>query len=653
MKKVLMTIAAAMCAALVFSCTENEQPVNLPTATLAADEAFVGGKANLTVTLSVPAPVDVTATLAYGQPREGKTAIEVSALKFDEKVTLKAGEKNVSCTVELVSTENIPDGAEAPIAIANVSAGDYGTLQCDVNIAYISYKAADNDEYGPENPNNPGDNPEDKPTEPTEEGLTLRTDWTATVIGEPYTYDNYAYFDVNPTVPGIKYFWMDTYTQDELQEYYEGSVKAMLEDYSASIKEELSGGSSIAELLFSTADEEFYVQYWGAGATTLYILEFDASGNPTYNYGKVDLVLPEIEGNDPGDDPGDEEEEIYDVIGVNGTGDNLFYFDIFAPGEITDQNLEDNIYEVGSVPAWTAYEINSYFGAMWLTAADVANDAEYNTASFDELELGKYDVLIVGITEDGDITGEYNISSIQVDGHEYVEEMVEIQAHNAKVAQYLKTIGKTHQTRKAALTAKNLKHGLGRRTAKTVKPRITPAEMVLQPDWTVEVVGEAYYASGDEVVDVKVNLPGIKYYFIEENTKEDLDYYYDGDVSGIANSYEEQLAELLDGSTTMADILYSGNDPQPFIVVYNEGAETTAYVIEFDENGKATGRYGASTITMPEGAPMEEPDVQILGPITRNSAWQAEYLGRMVETSSGDDMLFAPRKKSFRVHVRK
>ena len=109
MKRVLTFLAAAVCAALAISCNEDQPLVSLPTATLSADEAFVDGKANITVTLSAAAPVDITATLAYGTAREGKTAIDIAALKFDEKVVLKAGEKVATCTVELVSAENIAD----------------------------------------------------------------------------------------------------------------------------------------------------------------------------------------------------------------------------------------------------------------------------------------------------------------------------------------------------------------------------------------------------------------------------------------------------------------------------------------------------------------------------------------------------------------
>ena len=644
MKKVLTIFAAVVCAAMAVSCNEDQPLVSLPTATLSADEAFVDGKANITVTLSAAAPVDVTATIAYGTAREGKTAIDIAALKFDEKVTLKAGEKVASCTVELVSTENIPDGAEAPIALAAVSTDDLGTLKCEVAIAYITYHARDYNDEDPNNPgndpNNPGNDP-DNPNNPGNDGLTLRTDWTATIIGEPYWYGDYAYFDIDPTVPGIKYFWFETFTQDDLDKYFEGSVKNLLDMYSEDLKEALAEGDTMAELVFSDADEEYYAMYYGAGATTLYILEFDENGNPTYNYGAVDIVLPEI---------AEEEPEIYDVVAVNGLEDDaLVVFDVYAQGEVTSNNLEETIYDVGSLPAWLAY----YYNQSWMTTAFTpyffTNDAEYNTTEFEELELGKYDVVIVGVTEDGDITGQYNISTIEVDGHEYQEIAEVAKAHNAKVAKVLNKTGKTHFARKAAVHSK-----IGRRKiavrGNAVSPRIAPEAMSLQADWQVKVVSEVYTDDyGYNVVDIEVTLPGIKYYLIEENTQEDLDYYYGGTVAGLATTKETRYQGYL-ADNSIDDLMYSASDPMTVMDVYNPGIETTIYVLEFDETCTATGRYGATVVTLP-GLNIPEPDVQVLGPITKHEAWTAEYLGRYEYEDNG---FLAPAKpkKSLRINVR-
>ena len=158
----------------------------------------------------------------------------------------------------------------------------------------------------------------------------------------------------------------------------------------------------------------------------------------------------------------------------------------------------------------------------------------------------------------------------------------------------------------------------------------------LQSDWTVQLDGAPYVYGSDYFVDIITNLPGIQYYYIEENTQEDLDYYYDGSVAGMMASFEESFKEELAGGEVMANLAYSASDPQPYIYVYNSGVETTLYVVELDENGNATGRYGASKVNMPEvsGSGTGDAEVVIEGPLVKMDAWQAEYLGRYKEEDS-------------------
>lgn len=639
MKKVLTIVVAALCAALVYSCKEDQPTVTLPTATLSADESFVGDKANITVTLSVPAPVDVTATIAYGTARSGKTAIALSALKFDETVTLKAGEKTVSCVVELLSAKDLADGAEAPIALAAVSAGEYGTLKCDVNIAYITYKAGSYN--GGDGPNDPGNN--------GDLTWTLQTDWTAEITGtelESEQRDDYTYYYIqaNLTAPGSTYVFTDSFADDAEFAQYGGTS---IEDWAKKIEAALASAleqATIDQCLYTAGP--LYLDYYGAGDTFLYVIDFDANGKLTGKYAKIAITMPEFE--EP-EEP--EEPSIYDVIGVNGTGDALFTFDIFSPGEVTDENLEDSLLEVGSYPAMMAYVWNSMLGSQYFEPYDFMNEAEYNTAEFKQFELGRYDVVIVGLTEEGNLTGEYNISTIEVDGREYEQIEAEVKAHKAKVASFIKQSGKEHFARKAKMST--LRRGLGIRKSSVIKPRVTDENMVLQENWSVKVVSEVYTDDdGDEVVDVELTLPGIKYYDIEENTQEDLDDYYDGTVAGLAQAKEASVQKDL-GQYSIDQILYSGSDPQPSIYVYNPGIETTIYVIEFDEEGHATGRYGATVVVMPEGVSIEEPEVTIIGPITKNAAWQAEYLGRYEEIEEEEEESdTALNKKTIRFRVR-
>ncbi len=127
--------------------------------------------------------------------------------------------------------------------------------------------------------------------------LSLQSNWSVTVKGEPYWYDGDAYFDVNVNAPGIKYFWMETNTDEELAYYY-GSVEGLLADYQNSLMGKLADDptATMADLIFSSADSEYYTSYWGPGATKLYLMEFDQDGKATGRYGVSNITLPNLDG---------------------------------------------------------------------------------------------------------------------------------------------------------------------------------------------------------------------------------------------------------------------------------------------------------------------------------------------------------------------
>ena len=258
-----------------------------------------------------------------------------------------------------------------------------------------------------------------------EEGLTYMKDWTASLDGDPFIYGGYAYFFVNPTVPGIKYFWLETYTDEELENYYDGSLKALLEDYSADIKESLEAGDDISDVLFSSSEDSYYASYYDAGPTTLYILEFDAEGNATGRYGAVDIVLPEIDGGQDGGDDDDydpvltgpltlqpewkayyggrdsEDGEEYDIIIVENVTDNYFTFDFAdTEGEYGYESLEEELIDI----AW----YNVSYG--WYYEGPEDYDA-YNV-----IDNGSYEFYIVGLDDDLNLTGNYGKSTVTIDG---------------------------------------------------------------------------------------------------------------------------------------------------------------------------------------------------------------------------------------------
>jgi hypothetical protein len=60
------------------------------------------------------------------------------------------------------------------------------------------------------------------------------------------------------------------------------------------------------------------------------------------------------------------------------------------------------------------------------------------------------------------------------------------------------------------------------------------------PDWSVTLTDGTFDGKYSDCV---VNAPGILWYFLEEDTDDDLDYYYDGSIETLATSYESQIAQ--------------------------------------------------------------------------------------------------------------
>lgn len=415
----LAAVAAVIAGISLVSCQKIQDTIDslIEVSVTAQSDVFdANGEAAVKFSLNSLSNKDVTVIIGISnEAQTGHTAVSAEALDFEGTVTIPASEKFKTVTIKI--NDKAQAGQQAVITIASASGATVGAN----STVYISV------------PSDYGNGPDTPPVQ--EDGLTFRSDWTATILGEPYWYSGYAYFDVQPTFPGIKYFWMDTFTKEELDQYYEGSVKALLEDYSESIKENLSKGYDITEILFSDADSDFYVSYYGAGATTLYILEFDGNGDPTYNYGAVDVDLPEIE---------DDEEEDYEPLEVNfradwtgtyegRTGDDPEYPDVmtvtacdaayftvcsYPAGTLAEASEEEdglsNLVESAALAPWVYMAFYGYTIEDLCEYGIVANSVP---ASFtDDLMKGEYECIIAAVDEEGNATGDYGYFTFEAPG---------------------------------------------------------------------------------------------------------------------------------------------------------------------------------------------------------------------------------------------
>ena len=242
--------------------------------------------------------------------------------------------------------------------------------------------------------------------------------------------------------------------------------------------------------------------------------------------------------------------EWYEVFKVSGQGNTPIYFALGEEGtmESYKENLE-GLYSLAE--EWLSDDLE-YYGDYGWTIDDfvVVEDPHYEY--YNGMEAGTYELFAFGMTSEGKCTKQFAWKSI--------------------------TITEDHSGSE------------------------TPGEdleMVLQTNWSVAIVGDIYVDDdGDDVIDITVTAPGIKYYNAEENTQEDLDEYYGGSVAGLALSNQDYCQEYID-LYPMEDLMYYNEDPQTWMYVYNPGCKTTIYIVELDEDGMATGRYGATNVTLP------------------------------------------------------
>lgn len=129
-------------------------------------------------------------------------------------------------------------------------------------------------------------------------------------------------------------------------------------------------------------------------------------------------------------------EESMDRISASGVTDNYFCMDLYDA-------IPEDPDEIRSALFYSAYQAVHY-EAMWGFYDDPITeymlDAEYNYADFYTLdEYGTYQltgqtlkVLIIGMDAEGNITGNYGVSEVTIDGHELQEAQPERKALRAR-----------------------------------------------------------------------------------------------------------------------------------------------------------------------------------------------------------------------------
>lgn len=377
-----------------------------------------------------------------------------------------------------------------------------------------------------------------------------------------------SYYYVVGQAPGAAYVIVDSYNDDELDYFYDGNVKDLLDYTQSSIKDNMAAGYTMDDMGFEVDEDgafDAYLSTYGlTGLTNIYVIAFDADGNILASYGKSEVDIPEsqpdpIEWVEKADwainydaEADTENTEYPQALVTTACDAGYFITAVMNAGTLEEYGLDvigEYLMSSSGVPG-VYYDYGYTFEE--LVEYDVIHSAVPSLDAYSGLENG-LEAYIFGIDENG-LTGEWHMEII--DG---IEEIV-----------------------------------------------LEPVEPVLQSDWSVELDGEPFNYGNYTYCYVKVNAPGIKYFWLEENTDEDLEYYYGGSVATLLEAYQEDLAKEVAQGTPIDELIFSGEDEDAYFVVWNPGAQTSIYLMEFDEKGMATGRYSKTDLFIPEPEEEEE-----------------------------------------------
>lgn len=272
MKKVFF-LAACVCAFALVSCEQEEidnEEEQKPTVeikvNLTADTIFAEGKAAVAITLSEKAEKDVTVTLAVStQKVQDIDLVPANALSFSKQsATIKAGATSDTVIVSLDVTK-ASNGQFAAIKIASVEGATIGTK----SMVYILYQK------------------EITLTYMQNWSIRLKSDQIYNLSDDPSA--PYPVLLVDVVADSIKYFSLDAWTNDEILEYFDGSLEELVlyteEEY------QLYYATYGYDSFFSISDEYKYVYYYGAGNYYLIMVEFDEEANAT---GRIGVSLAQF-----------------------------------------------------------------------------------------------------------------------------------------------------------------------------------------------------------------------------------------------------------------------------------------------------------------------------------------------------------------------
>jgi len=384
-------------------------------------------------------------------------------------------------------------------------------------------------------------------TYPWVDNANQNAKWTAEWDGWVEDNEGVAFW-VSGNASGAAYVTCQWFTDEEIDYYFDGDLTYMLNYYGSSLWDTMAAGYTADELLYPVSSDGSFSAtlktYSTTGPVNVYIYGFDAEGKVIADYGVSEVVIPEIEfeWKERTDWACNYDPEYPGQVVATACDADYFIMEVYEPGYFDDISDLDEVSD-------DAFYYVANFGLSTCLAYGYAFDSVPAVLSYPYFAVVDGNVVFMfGVKSSGQPTGEWHSEVITGVG------------------------------------------GSGGGDDNNL-------EMTFMENWTVEVDNDSYE---DDYADITVHVPGLggNYYFVEEATWADIESQYSGSLSTFAKRYESYCAYYLN-YYSMEDIMPSAFWPQEDLYVNNPGVQSTIYIFEYDEDGKATGRYGATDTVMP------------------------------------------------------
>lgn len=227
-------------------------------------------------------------------------------------------------------------------------------------------------------------------------------------------------FWVAGKAPGAPYVYVEAYTDEEVEEYFENGIQELFNSLQSSVKDALYQGYTMQEIVESDliavdSDGSFEAlldTYGEFGETNVYVVGFDASGNVIGGYGKSPVEIPEYVPEpivfaertdwavayDAAVDTGDSE---YPYAVVTTACDAKYYVvEVYPEGYWEGYELDDICEDA-------LYYVDGY-GLDACLQAGFAFDSVPGVYAVGKLKNG-YEAYIFGLDEYGKPTGEWHM----------------------------------------------------------------------------------------------------------------------------------------------------------------------------------------------------------------------------------------------------